>query len=526
MTPIAQALHVARKDLRESRWPISVYVALVALAIVAETRVSSAVSLWSIWMSMYFVVISGMVLVTILVQSDSPGRSDAFWATRPLKPTAVAMAKILVAAVVVLGLALVAQSFALSSFDLHGLALLRRLPAAGFAYACWLLVAMVLAAMTKDLKTVIIAFLVTLVVTYLPWTIWTSWLWNAPAVNTSSWSAYAPRFVALLGAAGSVALLFWLYRRRERGVRAIVFAAAAVAGALTGAFGTSSLSASAPPSESDARGRAAIQVSMSRSQTPDIGAMLLEVRPTTVPLGRELTLQDPRAEVELKDGTKMRLSTTSPFVDLNAVRPILSNNRWVGPNLDSTFAGTLWLHADAAQVGAMDRGIRRITITGRVSETIPRVLGTMPLAINGHFTSPGRRAMLTSWSHARGQGEMRLDVTQLPWPVADAGPRWAQTNGALAYALVNDARHEALPLFVSSAGNGGPSWLVLPGDAVWTSNLTLRTRAYSNETESPVDDRWLEGARLWFIDWVPVDSYPVRAELTPPTTSSRDSRSP
>ena len=513
MTVIGQALHVARKDIRESSWPIAVYAALVVLAAVGVVATSSPVWLLSIWRAMYFVVISGMVLVAILVQSDSPGRTDAFWATRPLKPTAVVTAKLLVAAVVVLGFALVAQSFALSSFDVHGMALLRRLPAAAFAYGCWLLVAMALAAVTKDLKTLIVALLFTLVVTYLPWVFLAAWIWNAPVIDANSWSAVASRLIGLFGAAGSVALLFWLYRRRERGPRAIVAASAAVVGALIGAFGTPPLSVSPSASGPDVGGRTAIQVSMSRTHSGNIGDVLLDVRPTTTPPGRALTLWDAHAELELSDGTKLRPTTTSPIVDLYSVRPSLSNNRWLGTSLDSTFAGLLWLRADAAQLRALDRGIRRITITGRVWETVPRVVGTMPLVIDSRLTSSGRRAMLTSWSHNRGQGEMRVDVTQLPWPVADAGPRVVSTGGPLAYALVNDARHEALPLFVNGASHGA-SWLVMPGDAAWMSNLTLRTQAYSNGPESPVDDRWFDGARLWFIDWVPVDSYPVRAEVT------------
>ena len=118
MNTIAQMLHVARKDLRESRWPFIVYVALVALAAARVTDWWSASRVLE--MAMFLVVIAGVVLVATLIQSDSPIRADAFWATRPLSPTAVLLAKILLVVVIVVALPVAAQAFAVSSFDIHG----------------------------------------------------------------------------------------------------------------------------------------------------------------------------------------------------------------------------------------------------------------------------------------------------------------------------------------------------------------------------------------------------------------------
>ncbi len=91
MTPIAQALHVARKDLRESRWPLIGYAALVVFAAVR------AAGWWSpgraFEAAMFLVVVAGIVLVPIVVQSDSPTGSDVFWATRPLAPTSVLISR-------------------------------------------------------------------------------------------------------------------------------------------------------------------------------------------------------------------------------------------------------------------------------------------------------------------------------------------------------------------------------------------------------------------------------------------------
>jgi energy-coupling factor transporter ATP-binding protein EcfA2 len=117
---IAQMLHVARKDLRESRWQFIVYAR-------SSRRGGAGHDWWS---------------PSRVGDGDVPrgdrgagaGRDahperlahsgDAFWATR-LALTAVLLAKILLVVVIVVGLPVAAQAFAISSFDIHGAALVR-----------------------------------------------------------------------------------------------------------------------------------------------------------------------------------------------------------------------------------------------------------------------------------------------------------------------------------------------------------------------------------------------------------------
>ena len=172
MNTIAQMLHVARKDLRESRWQFIVYVSLVAVAAARVTDWWSASRVLE--MAMFLVVIAGVVLVATLIQNDSPIRADAFWATRPLAPTAVLLAKILLVVVIVVGLPVAAQAFAISSFDIHGAALVRRLFTATSEYARWLLIALALASLTKDLKSLIVMFVCIPVALGITSDLWTS----------------------------------------------------------------------------------------------------------------------------------------------------------------------------------------------------------------------------------------------------------------------------------------------------------------------------------------------------------------
>lgn len=513
MTPIAQMLHVARKDLRESSWPIAVYVALVAIGGAHAAGVWPAARLLEV--PMFLVVIAGMVLVAMLVQSDSPGRVDAFWATRPLQPTAVLLAKMLTAIVVVLGLALVAQAFALSSFDLHGMALARRLPTAAIAYARWLVVAMVLAALTKDLKAFVVALVAVplLVTNAIPSAVW-RWLFADGGSADGGGNAgpgAAPLLVAWIGIAGCVALLFWFYHQRDRGRLARVAGAIAAACAVLIALGAPSI----PPA--DAGPGVASRVGVEISMPPhaiDSADIRLDVRATGVPPGQRVTLREASAEVELSDGTLLTVLANPAIVELGFVRPTIANSVWLTTNRDSIFGMRLFLRPDSTQRIKLARGVKRIVVTGRVWAAQSRIAGSLPLVAGASLTSPGKRVTMQSWSHTGGHAEVHLGVLNLPVP----GTRGLTIAGAASpveYALVNDKRAGAAQLQPRGASNG-PGWLVLPGDGVANSSLTLDTRILGSAPIASLDDRWFDDARVWVVDWLPLGSYPVRAELTLP----------
>lgn len=513
MTPIAQVLHVARKDLRESSWPIAVYVALVAMAGIHAAGLWPSARLLEI--SMFLVVISGMVLVAMLIQSDSPGRANAFWATRPLQPAAVLMAKLLIATVVVLGLAVAAQAVALSSFDIHGMALARRLPTAAIAYARWLFVAMVLAALTQDLKAFVVALVVLplLMTNVVPSAVW-KWLFaNSGSTDAAGSKATgsAPLLVAWIGIAGCVALLFWFYHRHDRGRLARLAGAVAAAFAVLVALGAPSI----PPAE--AGPGVASRVGMEISMPPhaiDSADIRLDVRATGVPPGQRVTLREASADVELSDGSSLSVLANPAIVELGFVRPTIANSVWLTANRDSIFGSRLFLRPDSAQRLKLARGVKRIVVTGRVWAAQSRLAGSLPLAAGASLTSPGKRVTMQSWSHTGGHAEVQLVVLNLPVP----GTRGLAIAGAASpveYALVNENRGGAAQLEARGATNG-PGWLVLPGDGVANSTLRLDTRILGDAPIASVDDRWFDDARLWVVDWLPLGNYPVRAELRLP----------
>jgi len=506
MTTIAQMAHVARKDLRESRWPFTVYVLVVA---VAAARVTGW---WSpsrvLEMAMFIVVIAGVMLVATLIQSDSPLRADAFWATRPLAPRAVLMAKILLVVVIVVGLPVAAQAFAISSFDIHGVALVRRLSTATSEYARWLLIALALASVTRDLKSVIVAFVCIPVALGIASDVWTSLFPGSVVFESSAFD----QLVEWVGVVGCLALPFWLYTRRDGGWRSLAVCAAVAACCLFGALNTPSVPS--PRFGSTVRGDA-IAVSLAPGQQAiNQKEIQVLVRATSAPVGQRLTFRLDGAEIDLADGTKMQMHPLVSVLELGSTRPpSLANSVWLMPARDSAFSQIVVLRPDFQQQALLAKGIKKITISGRISAATPRVPGSLRLAAGARLAVPGRRVSIRQWVTSGAQ-EITINSIELPQS-ADVSRQVESGSRVVTYALVNDARHEAIPLTIRGT-SGGSSWLVLPGDEVITRELTLDTREAFVGQSAGVDQRWYDGARLWLVDWVPAESYPVRAELTLP----------
>ena len=124
---------------------------VVIIAIAAE----GALVPFGKWNPLYvlavvFQFVVGLVIVAGLVQADSPTRSDAFWATRPLRPMAVFGAKVAMTAIIVLGVAVTAQAMVMRAFDVPMGVGLPLLIASARYYASWLLIAMIVAAATPN----------------------------------------------------------------------------------------------------------------------------------------------------------------------------------------------------------------------------------------------------------------------------------------------------------------------------------------------------------------------------------------
>ena len=116
MTWIGEVAHVAWKDVRQQRWLLVAYVALVALATIRAAlylTIGNASSVFSATMPL--VVLLGCIVGAVVVQGDPPTRADAFWLSRPFRASAMLAAKLLVVAIAI-ALPLLGEAIGLASF--------------------------------------------------------------------------------------------------------------------------------------------------------------------------------------------------------------------------------------------------------------------------------------------------------------------------------------------------------------------------------------------------------------------------
>jgi hypothetical protein len=220
------------------------------------------------------------------------------------------------------------------------------------------------------------------------------------------------------------------------------------------------------------------------------------------------------AELSLADGTKMQIHQGLSTLELGSTRPpSLANSVWLTPDRDSAFVQSIIVRPFLSQQPRLAKGIKKITIYGRIEASTSETVGSLRLAPGARLEVPGRRVSIREWVQS-GQTEITINSIELPRS-ADASLQLESGSRVVMYALVNDARHEAMPLTVRGT-SGGSSWLVLPGDEVLTHELTLDNRDAFLGQSAEEDARWYDGARLWLVDWVPAGNYPVRAELTLP----------
>lgn len=121
MTWFQQVRHVFVRDLRRSAVVLSVYVALLGIAVARAVEWPGAIHSFQQPMVL-FVGLSAAVIIARVVLADSPTRITAFWALQPLQSSAVATAKLLYV-LVLLVLCAAAVVLALTSWDLPALAI-------------------------------------------------------------------------------------------------------------------------------------------------------------------------------------------------------------------------------------------------------------------------------------------------------------------------------------------------------------------------------------------------------------------
>src|SRR5215468_7651472 len=130
MNWFSQIRHVAVKDIRRTRWALIVYIALITVSAASfatgrafgpnssspSTETPAMPAAFAVYLPVVCVIL-GLVAAGSVVQLDSPTRANAFWASRPISPSAVLGAKLVVVMITIVGLPLIGVAIGLAALD-------------------------------------------------------------------------------------------------------------------------------------------------------------------------------------------------------------------------------------------------------------------------------------------------------------------------------------------------------------------------------------------------------------------------
>ncbi len=207
MTTARQIVHVLRKDVVQLRWWIAGYALLVCAAALFTAR--PLIADRSMWMETLvpLVWLLGGIIAATSVQTDSPSRPDAFWASRPIGVGALLAAK-LVLTLSLLGLPLLGESVVLASMQMPTTRLVTMTAMGALLYMGWLLLCMLVAASTRQL----VGFVGTMIAVPAMLAV------IAVATDEVELPAGFGGALQAFATIGALALLVTLYQRRARSV--------------------------------------------------------------------------------------------------------------------------------------------------------------------------------------------------------------------------------------------------------------------------------------------------------------------
>lgn len=515
MNWVAQVGHVAAKDARHARWMLLVYAALLVTAVVS---IASGRAFGPYWISTntqvlgmrdvfvtytpLLTVIIGLIGAVWLLQDDSPTSANAFWASHPLSASAVMMAKLTMVTLAIIAVPLIGAWVALTALKVDAHTAATMLAGCMLSYGQLALAVMLIGALTDDLRTfagIFAALLIALIVI-------------SGAVEEYSphlGGAVAPAAVSLVSVVAGLALMVVLYRARQRSARTWL-AAAFVAGGLTiSSFVNPLLSphpvppvASGAPIAIDAtsagiaNGAPQWSVRVRMAQATD--SERFDFTPDSIGFVRD-------------DGSTVRANGDYPTIVARGGAPRLDIPvRWIDmANWSDGF--TTQPHVTPGFVAA---SVRAIVAAGAVTVSRSRVIGSLPLRSGAATTAAGHRVAIYGFEQNATGADVWIELSSVSQAgaVSSAGAGTGLgARGGVQFAIVNDARHEAMLLWGSNdSGGGGP--IVLPWIGVTTNFTQFTTNRRGNAaTSAPVDSAWYANARLVAVEWTATARYRASA---------------
>jgi len=495
MSWFAQVRHVMMKDVRQSWWPLAGYTIVAALGTLYIVLGPVASDLYVSAMVMSTML--GVVLCALLLQADSPTRSNAFWASRPFHPSAIIATKLALTAFAVIGIPAVGEIIGLLSLRTPHGALASIVGGSAGVYAIWLLAAILLAALTDDLRSfvtaaVIIAVVLLLIMAMLPDSV------TGPLDR--NWVSHA---LATVGGIGALSIVALVYRRRT--VRRTVW--------LGGFVAIACLMLSLVGTGSDSRivdrfGSMPVHISVDTATLRNLGELRLTVRVDSPLRSLRLRFSIDTLDIRLADGSRIYLHPTSPAASVqDPALPLPNLARWLGDTAALT-EGFPRNSIVPVQLGDDDRsrlsaGVQAVEAVGHIDASEPRLVTTIPLTQGATWTGNGTRFRITNVA----THTLATDVTLNTLGISPRAGDWSGYN----YVAWNETRREAMMFGKLSSGSSS-GWVLVPGSTLLTTTAQMQAAARRGQTfDLSVNDAWFSGARLAVFEWVPRGRFATRA---------------
>lgn len=506
MTWLAQLRHVAAKDIRQARVLLLVYFGVVAWATWGACKLTGP-DKTSTQGAMIFVVATGLFVVAALVQADSPTRSDAFWPSRPFYASAVFAAKLFVMGAIVIGLPLAGQFIALSAIGTTPARIPMLLLVAAWSYALWLFAAMIVAALTRDLRTFAVVFVSLCVLLLLVFEEWPKRLQFSVGVRTQE-------IATLLGAIVAIALVLTLYRTRDMRGRMWVAGIAAAAAMLISPMLPSSpgLVPSSPVATTEAASltrRATVRAELVEGPAGARRPWLrFRVRAEGATATERFGLSISSATVYLRNGSTLEVPTEEAGLSVAlAAQPYFRSVR--GP-LVSAQGYEVDAKLTDLQRAAVSAGFDSVTVEGRVTIWNRQVIATMPMVEHAALGVDNRHLEIVRLDRSADTVSLTMKIFSVD---RSDGQSIGFGFGGPDLALVNETRDQELT-FRSGNSGGVSGTLVLPGNEAHVSTAEYDTAPLRpGDRPFVVDDSWISESHLVLSKWTPNDSYPVRAKV-------------
>src|SRR5689334_3714216 len=204
-----EVAHVAWKDVRQHRTALTLFLTLVVVATARAMLLPLGTGQSNVFEIVTIVVLLfACIVAAVLVQADSLGRPDAFWRSRPFRPAAILGAKLLLIITLILGLPLIGEIVAYVAFGVPSRYFPSLLSTSLSIFGLWLTLSLVLGALTSDLRSAVVAFVLVLI----GFLLLTAFLTSQHAIRINVVGSRA-LLVALTFVAGVLTLIMVYFRR-------------------------------------------------------------------------------------------------------------------------------------------------------------------------------------------------------------------------------------------------------------------------------------------------------------------------